>query len=211
MQMECWSRLRLSALLAVFSFTGMAATTQEDCTAYLKQSDPSYQKTCFYTAENWSDNAVPGPGSTNYVGAGLTIYDPGVAGAGNKILYPGDVLSLAGIFVGAVGGSCTIQWPELRMQNGALYRWQSFSHLDGRVVIESNAENPSRFMMFHPGNINSTALYASFIGKDGTCFLLSRTDTTPSALLPDLKWAIRGDWSQFFGECRVCRKSQIYF
>lgn len=204
-------KLKMIFSVAAVSATAMlySATTEKECTAYLTGSD-SNKSSSFNTAERWSDNAVPGPGSTNYVASGLTLIDSGGAG-GVSVPYPGDVLVLAGTFSGVASGSAIIVWPELRLQNGAKYRWQSFSHVDGKVVIESDASDPARFEMFHPGNINSTRLISKFCGTADSCFLLSRNSGNPAVPLPDLKWRIEGDWSEFYGTCRVCVKSQIFF
>ena len=204
-------KLKMLISAAAVSATAMlySATTQDECTAYLTQSDPD-GKSSFNTSVRWSDNAVPGPGSTNYVGSGLIIRDSGGSG-GIDVPYLGDVLALAGTFKGMASGSCKIIWPELRMQNGASYEWSSFSHVYGKVVIESDNGNPAQFVMFHPGNINATILAASFSGGADSCFLLKRSSGNPLAQLPDLKWRIQGDWSKFYGTCRVCVKSQIFF
>lgn len=205
-------KLKMIFTVAAVSATAMlySATTQDDCTAYLRESDSGKKSSSFDTPELWSDNTVPGPGSTNYVASGLTLIDPGGSG-GVRVSYPGDVLVLAGTFSGKASGSAIIVWPEIRLQNGAKYRWQSFSHVDGKVVIESDASDPARFEMFHPGNINSTRLISKFCGTADSCFLLSRNSGNPAVPLPDLKWRIEGDWSEFYGTCRVCVKSQIFF
>jgi hypothetical protein len=204
--------MKLKMLISAAAVSAMAmlysATTQNECTAYLTERG-SNNSSSFNTPELWSDNTVPGPGSTNYVASGLTLIDPGGSG-GVRVPYPGDVLVLAGTFSGKASGSAIIVWPEIRLQNGAKYRWQSFSHVDGKVVIESDASDPARFEMFHPGNINSTRLISKFCGTADSCFLLSRNSGNPAVPLPDLKWKIEGDWSEFYGTCRVCEKSQIF-
>ena len=205
-------KLKMIFTVAAVSTTAMlySATTQDDCTAYLTGSD-SNKSSSFDTPDRWSDDTVPGPGSTNYVASGLTLIDPGGSGGSLRVPYPGDVLVLAGTFSGKASGSAVIVWPEIRLQNGAKYRWQSFSHVDGKVVIESDASDPARFEMFYPGNINSTRLISKFCGTADSCFLLSRNSGNPAVPLPDLKWKIEGDWSEFYGTCRVCEKSQIFF
>jgi hypothetical protein len=74
-------KLKMIFTVAAVSATAMlySATTQDECTAYLTESDPD-GKSSFNTSVRWSDNAVPGPGSTNYVGSGLIIRDSGGSG-----------------------------------------------------------------------------------------------------------------------------------
>ena len=207
---------KMAFSLVVLSFlvrcNVLGATSIEDCTAYLLKPDESVGISSFFDATKWSDEKIPGLGSTNYVASGMTLRDPGKVeeDSGNTIKFPGDVLVLAGTFAGAVGGSAKINWPELRMQNGSKYSWSSFSHLYGLIVIESDEDNPAAFEMFHPGNINTTEFHAKFVGERSTGIILQRRGT-PQVAVPDLKWAIRGDWTEFYGTCHVANRSQIYF
>ena len=184
-----------------------AATTQADCTAYMTVSDTSWKSSSFNHGDHWSDGNIPGLGSTNYVGAGLTIMDSYTnSGA---LYYPGDVLVLAGTFTGQTSGGATISWPELRLENGALYTWSSFHRVAGKVVVEADASAPAVLRMFYPGNYNSATLAAPFFGGPDACLKLARNSGTPAVELPDLRWAIAGDWSQFYGTCIVSNRSQF--
>ena len=185
-----------------------AATMQEDCTAYMTLSDSSYADSSFNHGTHWSDGNLPGKGSTNYVGAGFTIFDSWTNNS-QTLYYPGDVLVLAGEFVGISSGGAMISWPELRLENGALYRWSSFSRIGGKVVVESDASNPAEFRMFYPGGYNGTAVRASFHGGSDSCVMFARNSGTPAVELPDLRWDIAGDWSEFYGTCIVSNRSQF--
>ena len=199
--------LTASLFAAALPFIAHAATTQADCTAYMETSDTHYNNSSFTHGGHWSDKAIPGEGSTNYVGAGFTLMDPYLSGGSNN--YPGDVLVLAGEFVGNSSGMCLISWPELRLENGALYRWSSFSQLGGKVVVESGASAPATFRMFYPGGYNGANFMASFQGASDSCFILARNAGTPSVELPDLAWRMYGDWSEFYGTCVVSNRSQF--
>ncbi len=184
-----------------------AATTQADCTAYMTASDASWKESSFDHGAHWSDVNIPGSGSTNYVGAGFTIMDPYISSGSQS--YPGDVLVLAGTFNGQSSGGATISWPELRLENGALYRWSSFHRVAGKVVVEADATAPAELRMFYPSSYNSATLAASFFGDPDSCLKLTRSDGNPAVPLPDLRWAIAGDWSQFYGTCIVSNRSQF--
>jgi len=75
------------------------------------------------------------------------------------------------------------------------------------VVIESDATAPAEFRMFYPGGYNSTALRNSFQGGPDACFKLTRSAGTPAVPLPDLRWDIYGDWSEYYGTCIVSNRS----
>jgi len=187
--------------------TAHAATTQADCTAYMTDSDTSQNNSSFNHGAHWSDGNIPGEGSTNYVGTGYTLRDSYVSGG--TLSYPGDVLVLAGTFTGMSSGGATISWPELRLENGALYTWSSFSRIAGKVVVEADATAPAVLRMFYPGNYNGTTLEASFSGGPDSCLMLARNSGTPLVPLPDLRWSLAGDWSQFYGTCIVSNRSQF--
>ena len=197
-----------AAVLAALCVCGAAAaTTQEDCTAYMTASDTGYNNSSFNHGAHWSDGNIPGEGSTNYVGAGFKVMDSYVNSG--TLYYPGDVLVLAGTFAGQTSGGATISWPELRLENGALYTWSSFHRVAGKVVVESDETAPAVLRMFYPGNYNGATLAAQFFGGPDACLMLARNSGTPSVVLPDLRWTIAGDWSQFYGTCIVSNRSQF--
>ena len=190
-----------------------AATTIDQCTDELLDSDTLYTKSSLINGGNWKSGSVPGLGSTNYIANGKTLYGPRKVEL-EKTAFQGDCFVLAGTISMHSG---VISWKDLRLQNGSTYGWGSASALNGLVRVESDDSSPAKIQMFFGSSATSvgsivTKVNAKFVGEAGTSLVLKRSGTKPAAsVAPDHYYQIIGDWSECFSTVTVATNTAISF
>ena len=178
------------------------------CTDYLVASDTSYDKSSLLNGDNWHSKSVPSEGSTNYVGAGYTVYGPKKEALSAQS-FKGDCLVLSGTYSAHSGA---VNWKELRMLDSGKYSWASGSTLKGKVTIGSGIDNPSTFAYFFANGYSTPELKAEFIGNADSVFRLARTTKgPPKKQSPDSYFKITGDWSKFLGTAVIATNTAVAF
>ena len=195
----------LGAMLWVIDSFG--ATTQADCTDYLKTSDTDYERSSLLFGTNWNSGEKPTQSSTNYIGSGMKLYGPSSVSSENP--FEGGCFVLAGtISMHKIG----VTWPELRLQNGGVYGWGSNSSLNGNILVESDATAPAAIQSFFGNSIFTTEVYANLRGDPASSLVLRRNSKgPPKTYFPDNYFNVRGNWSEFLGTVTVATNAAIAF